>query len=92
MEIPEIEGYQTKIIEEGKNAITFRINVKNEDEFITWKHKYFYKTSTNFNIKYSHRQTRKAIFSQTLTCHHGSRVRSRDATQRITRTRFILHV
>ena len=85
MEVPDIEGYETVLLERTDHSVSFRINLKTEEEFKVWKNAFFQLTSSNFNVKYAHRETQKSVFQQTLVCHHGARFRSENSRKTNTR-------
>ena len=80
--VPQIDGFQTKLIKSSSESVTFLINIRNEDEVKNWLQKFYELTASKFNVKKSAKlPTNRAQYFLSLVCHHGSRDRKDKRTK-----------
>ena len=82
MQPPEIDGYQTRLLQSTKNEVIFRINIHSKKEFFLWKEKYCNLTSTKLNVKRTSIEKEKFKFYQLLVSQHRGRFRAHFAKHR----------
>ena len=71
MEVPNIDGFVTEVIEASNDAVSFHIDIKSIEQCEEWKTKYSELTSSSFNVCHTNPGSIRIAFHQKLQCFHG---------------------